>query len=533
MGNGGSNIASITEVELLALCLHRELEADAGASSDFRAAAVRLSRKNLINQSIRKDRKTPLHLALDQAGAVEFLLNKCGANASFIDADGYTPLHYHLLKGPVPQTYSKKQKPPEIIVLEALARAKGLEVLTPDGQTAIHIAADNDDFVALSALLQGGANPDAQNSFFNSTALHIFMEKVNSAAVKSLVVNFANPNLRDQLNRTPLLIGAASGDFFAMDALLRSSKRAIPVKMNVKDVTGDPALVIALRHQHTEIVPLLVECKAQVNAPGARGESPLFVAAGFDLCDTVKFLIESEANLDMVGVANRTALCHALRCQTSTGTLKTLLTAKANLNICEGCNHSEGPGIAPWALWKEPRQCREYGDPPVVLAAKGGDPESLATLLDFGADPSDADELECTTLMAVAALGHAESLDILRPALPANEVKKRDWCGWTARMHAAARGSIETAEAFGDWWQEAPNAPELRRSTTGTKVDRRLSMRTQGSTQQQQQQRAVSPFGSMILTNSERVYPKSGTFAHTGSADESNEQAMVHPDEMA
>lgn len=250
--------------------------------------------------------------------------------------------------------------------------------------------------------------------------------------------------------------------------------------MNLKCVTGDTTLVTALRHQHEQVVPLLVECKADVNVPGARGESPLFVAVGFDLNDAVKFLILSDADLSYFGNVSRTALCQALRCHVSSDTLKTLLVSKADLNVCEGCVHElqdDQDVVAPWALWKDPRQCRALGDPPVLLAAKGGDPALLQTLLDFEADPGDTDEAECTPLMSVAALGHSESFEVLRPSLRDTEVKKRDLFGWTARLHAAARGTLEASEVLGEWWQRANNSPMLRRTMTSLqRPNRRASM---------------------------------------------------------
>jgi E3 ubiquitin-protein ligase mind-bomb len=175
-----------------------------------------------------KRKQTPLHVAVNK-GHVSvirvLLLNKC--HCSLQDSEGDTPLH---------DAISKKRDDMVALLLEGeaditVANNNGfnclhhaalrgnigaLRLLLPrlpalfgvndqkdDGFTALHLAALNNHLEASQALLQAGANPDAQNVNLQ-TPLHLAVERRNIQIVRLLVEAGANSDVGDKFGDRPL-----------------------------------------------------------------------------------------------------------------------------------------------------------------------------------------------------------------------------------------------------------------------------------------------------------------------------------------
>ena len=73
---------------------------------------------------------------------------------------------------------------------------------TRGGQTPLHVAARNNDLAVVSALVEAGFDPNAQNEK-GATPLHFAVLMSNAAMVEALVKAGADPNVRNEEGQTP------------------------------------------------------------------------------------------------------------------------------------------------------------------------------------------------------------------------------------------------------------------------------------------------------------------------------------------
>ena len=165
----------------------------------------------------------------------------------------------------------------------------------------------------------------------------------------------------------------------------RSSIAGLAVLLNASlavAAPADTALVDAARSGDAATVRALVAKRADVNAPGVDGATPLHWAVHRDDAEMVELLVRAGANVS---------------------------------------------------------QENRYGVRPLWLASVNGSPKVLALLLRAGADPNTTMPGGETALMTAARAGNAEGLKVLVEA--GADVNAKDARGQTALMWAAARNN--------------------------------------------------------------------------------------------
>src|SRR5215472_8241927 len=141
------------------------------------------------------------------------------------------------------------------------------------GSTPLMHAAAIGSLEAMKILLQAGADVNAKNGL-DTTAL--IWGALDPAKVRILVEAGANVNARSRLGRTPLLVAASRpGSADAIRLLL--SKGA---DSKVADVRGSKPLIEAARVDDIEMMRLLLNAPANINAGGFVGETALSLATG-------------------------------------------------------------------------------------------------------------------------------------------------------------------------------------------------------------------------------------------------------------
>lgn len=221
---------------------------------------------------------TPLHIAAenDKTEVIRLLLD-AGAEVNARDARGATPL---ILTG--------KRAPGESAAL--LLKAKADINITPKRQDLyppLHAAIRNGDITYLNYLLNNGANINIRSYGDGRSALHI-------AA-----------SIEDGTNINP-----ATGNWYYGGP--------------IDPETGKPHLLPV-----RDIILLLLQRKANIEARNALGETPLFSAIRSNQVKNAALLLEKKANLNAIDGFGRTPIFH---CSDEAGVLFLVKTMKVDVN---------------------------------------------------------------------------------------------------------------------------------------------------------------------------------------------------------
>jgi ankyrin repeat protein len=291
----------------------------------------------------------------------------------------------------------------------------------PEGETPLMTAARTGNRLALTVLLEHGADVDAIEAWRGQTALMWAVAQNQVDAVDVLLRAGADPNARSTGGFTPILFAAREGYLDVLDALVRAGA-------NVDDVvpsSGMSALVMSVYNAHYDFAKGLLDVGANPDSAGNGwsalhqvvwtrrpnlGRNPPFpVPHGeLDAFDLVRALADAGANLDI---------------------RQTKEPRDGNRNILN-----------------------RVGSTAFLQAAKVADVEMMQVLADLGADPAITTEEGCTALMAAAGVGiwkigenpgtNEEALSAVRLAWElGNDVNAADVNGDTALHGSIHRGA--------------------------------------------------------------------------------------------
>ena len=268
--------------------------------------------------------------------------------------------------------------------------------LTAGCATDLHRAAENNSSPSsVKRALDGGADPNVRNEF-GSTPLHIAMgADADTELVKVLVEGGADVNAVNDDGETPLHEAAWFSDNTAKVELLLDGG----ADTEIKDNRGNTPLHRAAAHGEPEIIELLLDYGADINAINDSGKSPLY-----ESLTTRQIFIED--GLDV-----------------------------ARLLLERGAN----PGGH--VLWN-------FATPGIIVDGEQdmGDPEIVALLLEYGADPTGTNTGGVTLLHIVA------SVEIARLLVDAGaDVNAADNpADWTPLHAAVGSGDRELIELYLD-----------------------------------------------------------------------------------
>ena len=139
--------------------------------------------------------------------------------------------------------------------------AADARVADPDGTTALHWAARQDDLATAEALIKAGADVKATNRY-GITPMNLAATNGSAALIRMLLDAGVDPNTSTPGGETALMTAARTGKVDAVTLLLDRG-----AAVNAKDtVHAQTALMWAVLENHSDVVELLLQHGADINA---------------------------------------------------------------------------------------------------------------------------------------------------------------------------------------------------------------------------------------------------------------------------
>jgi len=322
-----------------------------------------------------------------------------------------------------------------VVLLAAQAGAAPEPVVD---QRALFLTLSLGDMEAVRAFLDGGGDPNLDFGD-GRRPLHVACEEHQVAIARVLIERGANVNARTRRDRrTPLMLAIIGPRPSPSPAEVASNMRELVQMLLAAGARIDGrdrrehanVLDLAAARASPELVKLLLDAGAQVNASTRDGWTALHRAAGYGSVAVVGLLLDAGAKVDAVGSRGRTPLAEAIERSQATDVAKLLLMrgADPNRRLSDGSSiltklartygrrdprvqllleHGSTVGFEealylglPDAVDHLPFERRR--DPDVfVMVAQAGDIPQIEFLLAAGADINARDRTGRTPLMAV------------------------------------------------------------------------------------------------------------------------------------
>jgi len=265
-----------------------------------------------------------------------------------------------------------------------------------EGLTALAAAARKGHVSIVPILLDSGAELDGRDNSSGKTPLHYAAEKMNSDMMELLLSRRADVNLPDAEGSTPLLFARARNKRGAGDRAEIARSLLLARADPDAHAEGGPSLlqwqVIA---GDSDLLPLLLQYRAQVNQRDASDATPLLVACARGHIDAVRLLLAHRAEPEVTDKRGATPLTEAARSgNRSLEALKLLLEVpvQSKLSLALELAARRGTVEAVRALLDARADIHgtdAAGESPLTIAVRGGHEAVVSQLLEAGAGESE------------------------------------------------------------------------------------------------------------------------------------------------
>ena len=167
------------------------------------------------------------------------------------------------------------------------------------------VAIKQDNPKAITELLQRGFDPNTRDP----KGFHGLYLALREPSLKAAEAILASPKVdveaRTKEDESPLMLAALKGH--------REIAEKLVAKGADVNKTGWAPLHYAATHGHIEIIRLLLEHHAYIDAESPNGSTPLMMAAGYGTASAVKLLLEEGADPMIANKQGLTAITFAQR----------------------------------------------------------------------------------------------------------------------------------------------------------------------------------------------------------------------------
>lgn len=334
-------------------------------------------------------------------------------------------------------------------VLTLLEEGTDINSISPEGWTALQVAADRNRPAIARILLRIGADTGIKRK--GSTALHIAASRGHREIVELLLTYGAGPNVKRHDGKTPLHLAACRGrgDIVALLGDVESNLE------EPCDDRGFTALHLACERGHIRCVDELLSAGANCDSRSTYGYTPLMTAAKSNYPEIADILLDFGADVDAIASCGRTAVICAVYAGSS-DVLEVLISAEADLNIVAREMYSalstaimeNRPEIALLLLEHRVDVDRHYGEERLTalhLAVSNDQHEIVEALLARGVDLESCDASGDTALQLAVQRNQMDTVEILlHNGAPINRRNERT--GETVLHDAVKRGLVDMTQ---------------------------------------------------------------------------------------
>uniref|UniRef100_A0A8C7MDH8 Ankyrin repeat domain 52 n=1 Tax=Oncorhynchus kisutch TaxID=8019 RepID=A0A8C7MDH8_ONCKI len=430
--------------------------------------------------------KAPLHYAAANGSyQCTVALVSAGAEVNELDQKGCSPLHYAAAS----QTFcrvdrhysvghqSEERAKEDFFCLEYLLDNGADPALrNTKGYSAVHYAAAHGNKQNLELVSQWEEGLCAYNGHCEAlgvlsetlvsldvrdaggrTALYLAAQKGHAQCLEVLLSHGVSCHLRERRNKwTPLHVAASNGQTDCLLMLVNRGEKADII--DIADVQGQTALMLAALGSHTDCVHILLEKGAGVDAADKRGRTALHRAAVMGSEDCVSALLEHGASALCRDFRGRTPLHLAASCG-HMELLRSLLQGATRTDPLDSMLDYSGYTPTHWAAYHGHEDCLDVllehkpfsiqeGNPftPLHCALINGH-DGAAELLVEMVGPQMVNIRDAKGRTPLHAAAYSESVGGLQLALVQGaEVNAVDTTGRSALMVAADNGRTTAVE---------------------------------------------------------------------------------------
>lgn len=320
--------------------------------------------------------------------------------------DGMTALHWAVQNS-------------DVAMVDRLLRAGAdFNAANRTGVTPLYLASINANAAVIGRLIAAGADPNAIVTSQDETWLMLTSYTGNPEAVSELLAAGADPNAPQIRGQTALMWAASEGHTDVIELLVEAGANLeaasiASTRPERRPAGGFTALLFAARQGHLDAARELIEAGADVNHVGADGTSPLLIAIVNGHYELAYMLLEHGADPSRADDTGRAPLyavidlrnqqwsqapAPKLPQETHMAMIRALVTAGSNLEqALSGKVAHRGSFDMRWTELE--------GGTPFLRAAWNGDIEVMRLLLEHGADPRVATAKGETALLLLAGAG--------------------------------------------------------------------------------------------------------------------------------